>query len=351
MAQSDLLSQEEIDALLKGVSGEEEAQPGETAAGASRVRPYDPATQHRVIRGRLHALEIINERFARRFRMGLFNLIRRSADITVASVRYQSYSDFSRNVPVPTNLNLIAMKPLRGTALVVFPPSLVFMVVDNLFGGDGRFLTKSEGREFTNTEQRIIRRLLGLALNAYTDAWRAVYPLEIDFLRSEMQVKFANITSSPNEIVVNTTFHLEVGNLDSDFNICIPYSMIEPLRDLLNGPLTDSQANEDRQWSQRMAGEIRQSQVELIADFVEIPASIARVMSLKVGDVLPVDLPETITAQVDGVPVMHCEYGSQSGLRALRVTRLVDHTPSSAKASADLFAKAPRPDAKESNHD
>ncbi|MCQ4347290.1 flagellar motor switch protein FliM [Pseudomonas stutzeri] len=350
MSQSDLLSQEEIDALLKGVTGEDEAQAGDSS-GPTRVRPYDPSTQRRVIRGRLPALEIINERFARRFRMGLFNLIRRSADITVDSVRYQSYSEFARNVPVPTNLNLIAMKPLRGTALVVFPPSLVFMVVDNLFGGDGRFLTKNEGREFTNTEQRIIRRLLGLALEAYTDSWRAVYPLEIDFLRSEMQVKFANITSSPNEIVVNTTFHLEVGNLASDFNICIPYSMIEPLRDLLNGPLTDNNPDEDRLWNQRMAGEIRQSQVELIADFVEIPSSIARIMALKVGDVLPIELPERVTARVDDVPVMHCEYGSQNGLRALRVRQLVDHTPSSVKATADLFAKGPMPDAKESNHD
>lgn len=349
MSQSDLLSQKEIDALLKGVSGEEESLPGD-AAGSTRVRAYDPATQQRVIRGRLHALEIINERFARRFRMGLFNLLRRSADITVDSVRYQSYSEYARNVPVPTNLNLIAMKPLRGTALVVFPPSLVFMVVDNLFGGDGRFLTKNEGREFTNTEQRIIRRLLTLALEAYTDAWRAVYPLEIDFLRSEMQVKFANITSSPNEIVVNTTFHLEVGNLSSDFNVCIPYSMIEPLRDLLNGPLTDSHPSEDQQWGQRMAGEIRHSQVELIADFVEAPSSIARIMALKIGDVLPIDLPDIVTARVDGVPVMHCEFGSQNGLRALRVKQLIDHTSSSAKASTDLFAKGTLSDAKESNN-
>lgn len=226
----DLLSQEEIDALLKGVSGEEDSSVSEPKNPTGRIRPYNPATQHRVIRERLHALDIINERFARSFRMSLFNLIRRSADITTGGVRYQSYSEFSRNVAVPTNLNLIALKPLRGTALVLFPPNLVFMVVDNLFGGDGRFLTRSEGREFTNTEQRIIRRMLGLAIDAYKSAWQSVYPIEIDYLRSEMQVKFANITSSPNEIVVNNTFHLEVGNLASDFNIVLPYAMIEPIR-------------------------------------------------------------------------------------------------------------------------
>lgn len=348
----DLLSQEEIDALLKGVSGEEDSSVSEPKNPTGRIRPYNPATQHRVIRERLHALDIINERFARSFRMSLFNLIRRSADITTGGVRYQSYSEFSRNVAVPTNLNLIALKPLRGTALVLFPPNLVFMVVDNLFGGDGRFLTRSEGREFTNTEQRIIRRMLGLAIDAYKSAWQSVYPIEIDYLRSEMQVKFANITSSPNEIVVNNTFHLEVGNLASDFNIVLPYAMIEPIRSLLNGPLTDSNAEEEQLWNSRMAGELRQSQIELVADFTEIPCSISEVMALKVGDVLPFELPETVVARVDGVPVMECEYGNQNGKRALRVKELVDHSPPiPAKSIAERFVKSPTLNAKESHHD
>ncbi|MCD6008734.1 flagellar motor switch protein FliM [Halomonas sp. IOP_31] len=347
MAQDDLLSQDEIDALLKGVSGEEETPAQDSTAG-SRVRPYDPATQHRVIRERLHALDIINERFARQFRMSLFNLLRRSADITVDSVRYQSYSDFARHIPVPTNINLIGMKPLRGTAMVVFPPNLVFMVVDNLFGGDGRFLTKSEGREFTHTEQRIIQRLLRLAIDAYHDAWKSVYPLEIDYIRSEMQVRFANITSSPNEIVVNSSFHLEVGNLSSDFQICMPYSMIEPIRDLLSGPLTDSNAEEDRHWGQRMAGEIKESQVELTADFADVTTTLGRVMSLKEGDVLPIELPDIVATRVDGVPVMQCEYGSQHGQRALRVRRLIDHAASNAKFFAPGLTAA---GAKESDND
>ncbi|ASK34799.1 flagellar motor switch protein FliM [Alcanivorax sp. N3-2A] len=346
MSQDDLLSQEEIDALLNGPGGDDDAGSGEP-----RVRPYDPASQHRVIRERLHSLDIINERFARQFRVSLFNLIRRSADITVDSVRYQSYKDFIRNVPVPTNLNLVAMKPLRGTAMVVFPPSLVFMVVDNLFGGDGRFVTKSEGREFTNTEQRIIRRILQLALDAYQDAWRAVYSLEISYLRSEIQARFANITNSPNEIIVNTTFHLEVGNLASDFQICMPYSMIEPLRELLTNPVTDSSDPNDHSWSQRMAGEIRQSEVELVAEFVTVPARIAQVMALKRGDVLPMELPDTVTASVDGVPVLECEYGSREQQRALRVTRVIDHASATHAPSGAHFIKGSTPRAEESDHD
>ncbi|MCH4562952.1 flagellar motor switch protein FliM [Halomonas sp. EGI 63088] len=348
MSQDDLLSQEEIDALLKGVSGEEESTTG-AGGDDSRIRPYDPATQHRVIRERLHALDIINERFARHFRMGLFNLLRRSADITVDAVRYQSYSDFSRNVPVPTNINIIAMKPLRGSALIVFPPSLVFMVVDNLFGGDGRFLTKSEGREFTNTEQRIIMRLLNLAIDAYSESWKSVYPLEIGYLRSEMQSKFANITNSPNEIVVTTSFNLEVGNLASNFQICMPYSMIEPLRDLLANPLNDGHHDPDGNWAKRMAGEIRHSEVELVADFTTIPTRIAHVMALKVGGILPLELPEAIIARVDGVPVMECDYGSQHDQRALRVIRMIDHAPTA--ASSDAFVKGSAPPPKEPKND
>ncbi|MFG6665496.1 flagellar motor switch protein FliM [Halomonas sp. HNIBRBA4712] len=352
MSQDDLLSQEEIDALLKGVSGDDEpASSGSSASRDDRVRPYDPATQHRVIRERLHALDFINERFARHFRSGLFNLIRRSADITVESVRYQSFSDFSRNVPVPTNLNIVSLRPLRGSALVVFPPNLVFMVVDNLFGGDGRFVTKSDGRDFTNTEQRIIQRVLNLAIDAYQEAWKVVYPLEVNFLRSEVQSKFANITNSPNEIVVNTKFNIDVGNLSSSFQICMPYAMIEPLRDLLANPINDSNHDQDGSWTRRMAGELRQSEVELVAEFASIPSRIAQVMGLKKGDVLPMEIPPTVTASVDGVPVMECEYGSQQQHRALRVLHMIDHGAMNNAPSVDFVKSPPRRQAKEPTHD
>ena len=177
-----ILSQAEIDALLNGDS-ETKDEPISGIAKESDIRPYDPNTQRRVVRERLQALEIINERFARQFRMGLFNLLRRSPDITVGAIRIQPYHEFARNLPVPTNLNLIHLKPLRGTGLVVFSPSLVFIAVDNLFGGDGRFPTKVEGREFTHTEQRVINRMLKLALESYSDAWKAINPLEVEYAR------------------------------------------------------------------------------------------------------------------------------------------------------------------------
>ncbi|HET7267193.1 MAG TPA: flagellar motor switch protein FliM [Oleiagrimonas sp.] len=349
MSQDDLLSQKEIDALLNGPGGNDESN-AEPADAEPRIRPYDPASQHRIIRERLHGLELINQRFARHFRVGLFNLIRRSADITVDSMSYQSYRDFVRNVPVPTNLNLIKMQPLRGTALVVFPPNLIYMVVDNLFGGDGRFLTKNDGREFTNTEQRIIRRVLSLALESYQECWQTVYALEMSHVRSEVQAKFANITNSPNEVIVNTTFHIEVGNLSSYFQICMPYSMLEPLRDRLIHPSAGTSEGTDQVWSRRMAGKIRKSEVELVAEFVTISSRVGDVRTLKAGDVLPIELPDSVTTRVDGVPVLECEFGSHNGQRALRVQHVIDHSHSDEPA-ADTFIKGAVPAVQEPRHE
>ena len=305
-----ILSQAEIDALLNGDSDKsDEPKPGLT--GDDNIRPYDPNTQRRVVRERLQALEIINERFARQFRMGLFNLLRRSPDITVGAIRIQPYHEFARNLPVPTGL-------------VVFSPSLVFIAVDNLFGGDGRFPTKVEGREFTHTEQRVINRMLKLALESYSDAWKAINPLEVEYVRSEMQVKFTNITTSPNDIVVNTPFHVEIGNLTGEFNICLPFSMIEPLRELLVNPPLENSRHEDQNWRENLVRQVQHSQLELVANFADISMRLSQILKLQPGDVLPIDKPDRIIAHVDGVPVLTSQYGTINGQYALRVEHLIN---------------------------
>ncbi|MBT0722882.1 flagellar motor switch protein FliM [Rosenbergiella sp. S61] len=315
------LSQAEIDQLLNGDSGNTEAATDE--GDPNTIRDYDPTTQRRVVRERLQALEIINERFARQFRMAVFNLLRRSPDITVESIDIQPYQEFARNMPVPTNLNLLHMKPLRGTALIVFSPSLVFIVVDNLFGGDGRFPTKVEGREFTYTEQRVIRRLLSLALDNYQEAWQAIYPLTMEYVRSEMQVKFTNITTSPNDIVINTTFQVEISNLVGHFNICIPFSMIEPLRELLVNPPLENSQHEDCLWRENLVNEVQQSPVEVTARLTELSITLRQIMGLQVGDVLAIESPENIIATVDNVPVFTASHGIHHDQYALSVNQLI----------------------------
>ena len=213
MAQ-DFLSQEEVDALLKGVTGEPDEQEAEEHGGDG-VRPYNLATQERIVRGRMPTMELINERFARYLRIGLFNYMHRTTDISVGPIRVQKYSEFIRNLVVPTNLNLIHMKPLRGTGLFIFDPDFVFLVVDNLFGSDGRYHVRVEGRDFTPTEQRIIRGLLNVVFTEYSRSWKPVYDISFEYIRSEMNSQFANI-ATPSEIVVSTTFTLEFGGATAD---------------------------------------------------------------------------------------------------------------------------------------
>ena len=274
----------------------------------------------------MHTLEVINDRFARHLRGSLLTFMRRNADISVGGVRIQKYGEFIRHLPVPANINLIHMKPLRGTALFVFDPKLVSLVVDNLFGSDGRYHVRIEGRDFTQTEQRIIKRLLNVTLESYGSAWQPVYPLDFSYVRSEMHAKLANIVA-PNEVVINTTFQIEFGPIGGTLTVCIPYSMIEPIRDLLSNTLED-EIEVDKRWVKQLSKQVQSADVELRADFLTLQSSIGQLLKLQVGDVLPVEIPETIVATVNGVPVMQCGYGTSNNRYALRVQQMIHHQDS-----------------------
>ncbi len=319
------LSQEEVDALLKGVNGDQDDV--STPEESTGVRTYNLATQERIVRGRMPTLEIINERFARLLRVGLFNFLRRSAEVSVGSVRVSKYSEFIRNLVVPTNLNLVHMKPLRGTALMVFDPGLVFLLVDNLFGGDGRFHTRVEGRDFTQTEQRIILRILDIVFEAYTKSWEPVFPVEFEYIRSEMNTQFANI-ATPNEVVVSSTFTVELGSVSGQIHFCMPYSMIEPIRDALTSSLQGEALEVDKRWIRLMTQQIQIAEVELVATLGTGRASFDDILNMKVGDIIPLTVPEQIQATVDGVPVMDCTYGVLNGQYALKVEKLLANADS-----------------------
>ncbi len=315
---NEFLTQDEVDALLKGVSGEEEEEHSQAEAGG--VRPYNLATQERIVRGRMPTLEIINERFARLLRIGLFNFMRRSPEISVGPVRVIKYSEFIRNLVVPTNINIAQLRPLRGNALFVFEPTLVFLVVDNLFGGDGRFHTRVEGRDFTPTEQRIIQRMLQVVFDDYQSAWKNVYPLTFEYVRSEMHTQFANI-ATPTEIVVATTFNIDFGAGGGAFHICIPYSALEPIRDLIYSTMQGDHTEPDRRWVRMLSKQVQVAEVELCATLLQTTVTVKQLMQLKVGDVIGVDVPPTINATIDGVPIFECSYGARNGQYAIRIER------------------------------
>lgn len=332
MAYDQQLTQDEVDALLQGVTGDAPA-PAAAPTATTGTPAYSLGTDERIVRSRMHTLEVINDRFARHLRTTLLTFMRRSADISVGAVQIQKYGDFIRHLPVPANINLMQMKPLRGTALFVFDPKLVFLVVDNLFGSDGRYHVRIEGRDFTRTEQRIIMRLLNVTLESYGSAWQPVFPLDFNHVRSEMHAKLANIVA-PNEVVINTTFQIEFGPIGGALNVCIPYSMIEPIRDLLSNPLQD-EIEVDKRWVRQLSKQVQSAGVELRANFLTMQSSIGQLLKLQIGDVLPVEIPEKIVATVNGVPVMECGYGTSNKHYALRVQQMIDHQDSDTGKDSD----------------
>jgi len=322
MVHASFLSQDEVDSLLASMSGEAVTQAVDTQS-ASGVRSCDLGSPDNAVLQRMRTLELINERFARGLRGKLLGFTRRNADISVVGIKLQKYGEFERNLPVPANLNMVAIKPLRGTSLFTFDPKLVFLIIDNLFGGNGRYATRVEGREFTTTEQRIIGRLMALTIDAYAAAWQDIYAVTLEYLRSEMHTKFASITRS-NEAVVVTTFSIEMGTSGGRLNVCLPYSMIEPIRDVLSSPLPDGTAGAaDPRWTRQLSHEMRRADVELYAEFARLPASVGQLMQWRKGDVIALEIPDTVQAFVGNTPVLRGQYGTFNGRHALKVQELL----------------------------
>ena len=317
-----ILTQNEVDALLQGIGGEGEASEAPDAAAAGTPRAYDLANQERIVRGRMPAMEVINERFARNLRVGLFRLIRKNPEVSIGGIKVHKYGAFLREIVVPANFNIVSVKPLRGAALIVCDPNLVFAVIDALFGGAGKYPTRIEGREFSPTEQRIILRLLHTVIAEYTKAWKGVYPLELEYQRSEMQPQFANI-ASPSEMVVTSSFTLEIGDTSGSINLCLPYSTLEPIRDVLYSTSQSDTGEPDRRWLQLLKTEIQSAQVELVATLATAPATVEQLLSFKPGDFIELDLEPLVQAKVDGVPVFDCHYGTSNKHYAIRIDQLL----------------------------
>ncbi|HQU15079.1 MAG: flagellar motor switch protein FliM [Chromatiales bacterium 21-64-14] len=322
MAGNELLSQEEIDALLHGVSSGDVDTDGDDAAPPGEARSYDFTSQDRIVRGRLPTLEMINERFARYFRISLFNLLRRSGEISVNGVQMLKFAEYVHSLYVPTSLNLVRIKPLHGTALVVLDPKLVFIIVDNFFGGDGRFPTKIEGREFTPTERRVIRMILDQSFKDLKQAWAAVLPIDFEYLSSEVNPQFANIVS-PTEVVVVNSFHVELDGGGGDLHVAMPYAMIEPIRELLDAGVQSDRGELDERWLTAMREEVKTASLEISSNLVETEVMVRDLLHMSPGDVIPVDLPELVTITSDDIPLFRGRFGISQGHNAIKLVERI----------------------------
>ena len=318
---ADLLSQDEIDALLHGVdSGAVETEPEPVIPG--EVKSFDLASQERIVRGRMPTLEMINERFVRLWRVGLFNLLRRSAELSVRGIELHKFMDYVHTLYVPTNLNLVKIKPLRGTALVLFEPKLVFTVVDNFFGGDGRYPTKIEGREFTPTEMRVIQLMLKQTFEDLQEAWAPVLKVEFEYLNSEVNPHFATIVS-PREYIVVSRFHVELEGGGGELHVTLPYSMIEPIRDLLDAGVASDRVDRDEGWVTAMHEQLREAEVEFTCTLAEVRSTIGDIVNWKAGDIIPFEMPDEVPLSIEKQPLFYGAIGVSDGHQAVRIDRIV----------------------------
>ncbi|MBV1959506.1 MAG: flagellar motor switch protein FliM [Pseudomonadales bacterium] len=316
----DILSQDEIDALLHGVDDrvverEEPLADGEAAE-------YDLTSQDRIVRGRMPTLEMINARFARYTRISLFNLLRKNADVQVGGLQVMKFGEYVHTMYVPTSLNMVKIRPLRGTALFVLDAKLVFKLVDNFFGGEGRH-AKIEGREFTPTENRIVQKMLEQAFVDMKEAWKTVLDIEFDYVSSEVNPAMANIVS-PSEVVVINTFHIELDGGGGEFHLAMPYSMLEPIKEMLDAGLQTDVDEKDDRWGTVLRRDIMSADIELNANVVEQQISLKDIVNLREGDILPVELPDQILLRANGIPLFDSQLGVSNGHMALKIMNVKD---------------------------
>ena len=313
------LSQEEVDALLDGVTGDSQKET-EAPAQKGEIRGYDISSQERIVRGRMPTVEIVNERFARNLRLGLFNFIRRTPEVSVGAIAVQRFGAFLRELAVPTNFNIVAVRPLRGNGLIVCEPSLIFGVIDTLYGGSGKYQTRIEGRDFSNTEQRVITRLVNVIIEEYKKAWKGVYPIELEYQRSEMQPQFANV-ATPSEMVISTSFQLEIGEIAGSIHFCIPYATLEPIRDVLYSSTQGDSVEVDRRWVNVLSKEIQAVEVTMVAELARTNTTVEQLLAMKKGDFIELEREPRIQASIDGVPLFECQYGTHNAKYAVRIDK------------------------------
>lgn len=316
---TDLLSQDEIDALLHGSDAVEEDVIEDENQDSNVAVSFDFSSQDRIVRGRMPTLELINERFARHMRISMFNMLRKSAEISINGVQMIKFGEYQSSLFVPTSLNMVRFRPLKGTALITMEAKLVFSLVENFFGGDGRFHARIEGREFTPTERRVIQMLLKLIFEDYKGAWSPVLRTEFEYLDSDVNPAMANIVGST-ELAVLNSFHIDLEGGGGDFHIVLPYAMVEPIRELLDAGIQSDKGDTDDRWSKALEDEVMDVEVDFRAQLLETTLPLRDIMELQSGDIIPIKMPEHCTVFIEELPTYHGKLGKSNDNVAIKIT-------------------------------
>ncbi len=328
---SQVLSQSEVDALLAAVSegeigGSEGTAPGGIPGDERVVVVYDLTSQDRIIRGRLPQLDVIYEKFMRSFRVSLSSALRKIATLTHASTDFLKFGEFINTLPMPTCMSVLRFNALRGSALFVIESKLAYALVDNFFGGADRPYTKIEGKDFTPIELSIVRKVVDLAIEDLESAWASVEKIEASFVRTEINPQFVGIVP-PTDIVIASTFDVELENANGTITLVIPYATIEPIKQKLQtGFQVESDQTDKKMWTAIIRSQLLETSVNMNVNLGQSEITLNDLMGLKVGDVIPLDQDTTgeFDVNVEQVPKFKAYYGIHHGSVAVQVTRPIE---------------------------
>ena len=320
---TEILSQDEIDSLLKGV------QSGDIETGSDATTPDSAAqfnfrSQERIIRGRMPGLEIANERFARTFRNSITTVLRRFVDVNIQGITMMKFGDFMKTLPLPSNINLFRMKPLKGLALFIIEAPMVFALVECFFGGTTVKYVKAEGRYFTAIEQKVIAKIMSHAFADMSASWQGIIPIEPEYVGNEINPQFVTIVQ-PTEIVIKVQVNVELENFTGKIYFCIPYSVVEPLKEKLCSGFTADRVETDDRWIAGLQDKLLNSRVSVTGEIGRVQLSIGDVMALKVGSVinLGVHKGDDLLVKVEDIPKFRGTPGFRKGNQAIRLTEIL----------------------------
>jgi flagellar motor switch protein FliM len=322
-----ILSQDEVDALLKGLDTGEVESDREPVEREGDYQTCDWNAQGRNLRGNLPLFGLVNSRMARALKSTLSGSLRKLVDVDPGQLEIIKFEEFQRSLPVPTSLHLFRMTPLRGMGLMVIESRLVFNLVEAYFGGSGVGSTKVEGRDFTSIEKRIIEKVVAMAMTNMREAWEAVFPIKAEFVRSESNPLAINVVP-PSEFLLCVKFEVALNESAGSITICIPYSSIQPIREKLTGNYQVEDGEADRAWIGAVMDHLQDTEVEMSVDLGKTFLSVRELLNMKAGDILVLQkgVQGRLTAKVEGIPKFEGFAGKSRSKKVFRVENMISNS-------------------------
>lgn len=314
-----ILSQEEVNALIKGIDSGDVSTDA-SSADDNGCRNYDLTSHERVIRGRMPTLEIISERFTRIFQVSMSALMKKMVDVNMVSVELMKFGEFMKHIPLPACINIFKMDPLKGFSLLVVDPRVIYLLIDNFFGGKAQTHVKIEGRDFTPIEHRLIRKIVNLCLQDIEKAWKPVHPVKVQYSRTEINPQFASIVT-PTEVVIVIVFDIEVDTAPGKIHVCIPYPCIEPIKEKLQAGYQSDNFEVDQKWMDRFKQQLSECSLNITVELGETTIKVKDLLNLSAGDILILDKQsdENIVAKIEGTTKFSGRPGVSRGNLAFQI--------------------------------